>query len=156
MSDGRAERPGSAPSAGEGPSGHRREALDSVRLLPCAFPPGKVVEGTHHVTAEGTGPEPYGPRQGLVRGQGGFQDVQTCVVLPIHLPVAHKAGEVLAHPISAPCATRWAGLGRPGWVDLDDGDAGGERLVFDLAVEFAPRPRGEPTSHPRSSTAALG
>src|SRR3989304_3049524 len=75
--------------------------LHSARLPPCAFPRGKVAEGTHDVTAEGTGPEPYGPCQGLVRGQGGFQDVQARVVLPVHLPVARQAHEALAHPVSA-------------------------------------------------------
>src|SRR3990172_12746866 len=114
-----------------------RQGLHSARLLPCAFPRGKVVEGTHHVTAEGTGPEPYGPRQGLVRGQGRLQDVQARVVLAVHLPVAREAHEVLAHPVSAPRATRWAGLGRPCGMDLDDGDARRQGLVLNLAVEFA-------------------
>src|SRR3990172_8722020 len=118
-----------------------RQGLHSARLLPCAFPRGKVVEGTHHVTAEGTGPEPYGPRQGLVRGQGRLQDVQARVVLAVHLPVAREAHEVLAHPVSAPRATRWAGLGGPRWIDLDDRDARRERFVGDLSVQFTPWPR---------------
>src|SRR3970040_2068459 len=91
----------------------------------------KVAVGNHHVTAEGTGPEPYGPRQGLVRGQGTLQDVQARVVLAVHLPVAHEAHEVLAHPVSAPRATRWAGLGGPCWIDFDHGHACRERLVRD-------------------------
>src|SRR5439155_4313688 len=92
--------------------------LHSARLLPCASSFSKEgVEGTHHVIAEGTGLEPYSPCQGLVRGQGGLQDVQACVDLPIHLPVAHQADEHLAHPISAPSATHWAGLACPCRVD---------------------------------------
>src|SRR6266508_3050813 len=51
-------------------------SLHSARLFPCARPSsGRVVEGTHDVMAEGTGLEPYSPCQGLVRGQGGLQDV---------------------------------------------------------------------------------
>ena len=61
--------------------------------------------------AEGTGLEPYSPCQSLVRGQGGFQDVQACVDLTIHLPVTREAHEILAHPISAPSATHWAEIG---------------------------------------------
>src|SRR5437899_6644619 len=71
--------------------------------------------------AEGTGLEPYSPCQGLVRGQSGLQDVHACVDLPVHLPVAHQADEHLAHPISAPSATHWAGLTGPCRIDLDDG-----------------------------------
>src|SRR2546425_1281839 len=116
--------------------------LDSARLLPCARRQRRqVVEGTHHVIAEGTGLEPYSPCQGLVRGQGGFQDVQACVDLTIHFPVAHQAYEHLAHPISAPSATHWAGLGRPCWIDLDYGHAGEGGLVLDLAMNLAPGPR---------------
>src|SRR2546426_71079 len=55
--------------------------------------------------AEGTGLEPYSPCQGLVRGQGGGEDVQACVNLAIHPPVAHLPDKILAHPISAPGAT---------------------------------------------------
>ena len=61
--------------------------------------------------AEGTGLEPYSPCQSLVRGQGGFQDVQACVDLTIHFPVTREAHEILAHPISAPSATHWAEIG---------------------------------------------
>src|SRR2546422_1463275 len=86
--------------------------LHSARLLPCASSfSEEVVEGTHHVMAEGTGLEPYSPCQSLIRGQGGLEDVQACVDLTIHLPVANEAHEILAHPISAPSAT----LGRSYW-----------------------------------------
>src|SRR5213593_905086 len=94
------------------PRGTRRAKLHSARLLPCARSSSEqVVEGTHHIMAEGTGLEPYSPCQSLVRGQGGFQDVQACVDLSIHLPVAREAHEILAHPISAPSATHWAEIG---------------------------------------------
>src|SRR2546425_10645445 len=119
-----------------------RTRLDSARLLPCASSfSEEVVEGTPHIMAEGTGLEPYSPCQGLVRGQGGLEDVHACVDLAIHLPVAHQADEHLAHPISAPSATPWAGLRRPCWIDLDDGHAGKGGLVFDLPMNFASRPR---------------
>src|SRR5207247_3454330 len=85
--------------------------------------------------AEGTGLEPYSPCQGLVRGQGGLQDVHACVDLPVHLPVAHQAHEHLAHPISAAGATHWAGLGRPLRVHIDDGHAGEGGLVLDLTID---------------------
>src|SRR6059036_4333759 len=106
------------------PQTSRHGRLHSARLLPCA--PSfseEVVEGTHHIMAEGTGLEPYSPCQGLVRGQGGFEDVHACVDLPVDLPVAHQADEILAHPISAPGTTHWAGLTGPLRVDLDDGHA---------------------------------
>src|SRR2546422_8730394 len=126
-----------------------RTRLDSARLLPCASSfSEEVVEGTHHVMAEGTGLEPYSPCQGLVRGQGGFQDVQACVDLPVHLPVAHLADEILAHPISAPSATHWAGLTGPCRVDFDDGHAFEGGLVLDLTVDLATRPGGETAVHP--------
>src|SRR5712691_12333896 len=125
-------------------AGHHRRALDSARLLPCASSfSEEVVEGTHDVMAEGTGLEPYSPCQGLVRGQGGLQDVQACVDLPVHLPVAHQADEHLAYPISAPGATHWAGLTGPRGVDLDDGDAGKGGLVLDLTVDLTAGPGGE-------------
>src|SRR5947209_13657641 len=102
------------------PQTSRHGRLHSARLLPCASSfSEEVVEGTHHIMAEGTGLEPYSPCQGLVRGQGGFEDVQRRVVLPVHLPVAHEAHEILAHPISAPGATHWAGLRRPCRIYLD-------------------------------------
>src|SRR2546427_963703 len=123
--------------------------LHSARLLPCARRQGRqVVEGNHHVMAEGTGLEPYSPCQGLVRGQGGLEDVQACVDLTIHFPVAHQADEHLAHAISAPSATHWAGLGRPRRVDLDDRHAFEGGLVFDLTMDFGTRPRGEAAVHP--------
>src|SRR2546422_7143872 len=79
------------------PQTSRHGRLHSARLLPCASPfSEEVVEGTHHVIAEGTGLEPYSPCQGLVRGQGGLEDVQACVDLTIHFPVAHQADE---HPL---------------------------------------------------------
>src|SRR5437870_13533406 len=127
------------------PQTSRHGRLHSARLLPCA--PSfseEVVEGTHHIMAEGTGLEPYSPCQGLVRGQGGLEDVQACVDLPIHLPVAHLADEHLAHPISAPGATHWAGLASPWWSDLDDGHGGKGGLVLDL------------TSHPGSGRGGEG
>src|SRR2546428_13588576 len=133
--------------------------LHSARLLPCARRQRRqVVEGTHHVIAEGTGLEPYSPCQGLVRGQGGLEDVQACVDLTIHLPVAHQADEHLAHPISAPSATHWAGLTGPRWVDLHDGHTREGGLVFDLTMDFAARPRSTPTIHPsgKSSRPAEG
>src|SRR2546425_8972307 len=124
-----------------GVSDHSHEELHSARLLPCASQePWKVVEGNHHIIAEGTGLEPYSPCQGLVRGQAGLQDVQACVDLAVHLPVAHQAHEVLAYPISAPGATHWAGLTRPCRIDLDDGHAREGGLVLDLAVDFGTRP----------------
>src|SRR3989449_9906256 len=97
--------------------------------------------------AEGTGLEPYSPCQGLVRGQGGLEDVQARVDLSIHLPVAHQAHEHLAHPISAPGATHWAGLRRPRRVDLDHGHAREGGLVLNLTVNLAARPRGEAAIH---------
>src|SRR5436309_14778453 len=103
--------------------------------------------------AEGTGLEPYSPCQGLVRGQGGLQDVQACVDLAVHLPIAHQAHEHLAHPISAPGATHWAGLTRPCGIDLDQWRAREGGLVFDLTVDFTARPRGEPTIHPAGAAA---
>src|SRR3990170_6343928 len=103
--------------------------------------------------AEGTGLEPYSPCQGLVRGQGGLQDVQRRVVLLVHLPVAHEAHEVLAHPVSAPGATRGAGLRCPHRVDLDHGHAREGGLVLDLTMDLATRPRGQPPVHPPRATA---
>src|SRR2546425_12632757 len=115
-----------------------RTRLDSARLLPCASSfSEEVVEGNHHIMAEGTGLGPYSPCQSLVRGQGGLQDVHACVDLTIHLPVAHLADEILAHPISAPSATHWAGLTCPSWIDLDDGHARKGCLVLNLAMDFA-------------------
>src|SRR3989442_7468814 len=105
--------------------------------------------------AEGTGLEPYSPCQGLVRGQGGFQDVHACVDLTIHLPVAHQADEHLAHPISAPGATHWAGLASPRGIDLDEGHARQGGLVLNLAMDFATGPRGEATVHSTGVAARL-
>src|SRR5437667_11880200 len=120
--------------------------LHSARLLPCARRQRRrVVEGIHHVMAEGTGLEPYSPCQSLVRGQGGLEDVQACVDLPVHLPVAHQADEHLAHPISAPSATHWAGLTGPCGIDLDDGHAFEGGLVRHLAVNLASQPRRKTT-----------
>src|SRR5213594_2092701 len=136
------------------PQTSRHGRLHSARLLPCA--PSfsvEVVEGTHHIMAEGTGLEPYSPCQGLVRGQGGLEDVHACVDLTIHLPVAHLADEHLAHPISAPSATHWAGLGCPLRVDLDDGQSGEGGLVLDLTMNLASRPRGETAVHPTGAAA---
>src|SRR5438309_6055409 len=126
------------------PQTSRHGRLHSARLLPCA--PSfseEVVEGTHHIMAEGTGLEPYSPCQGLVRGQGGLQDVHARVDLAIHLPVAREAHEHLAHPISAPGATHWAGLRRPCWIDFDHGHAREGGLVFDLTMDLAVGPRGQ-------------
>ena len=103
--------------------------------------------------AEGTGLEPYSPCQGLVRGQGGLQDVHACVDLAIHFPVAREAHELLAHPISAPSATHWAGLTRPRGVDLDDRHTGEGGLVLDLAVDFRARPRGQAAVHASGTSA---
>src|SRR5256885_16978595 len=123
------------------PQTSRHGRLHSARLLPCASSfSEEVVEGTHHIMAEGTGLEPYSPCQGLVRGQGGLEDVQSCVDLAVHFPVAHQADKHLAHPISAPRATHWAGLRRPLRVDLDDRLTGEGGLVLDLTVDFAARP----------------
>src|SRR3989442_1013859 len=136
------------------PQTSRHGRLHSARLLPCA--PSfseEVVEGTHHIMAEGTGLEPYSPCQGLVRGQGGLEDVHACVDLPVHLPVAHLADEHLAHPISAPSATHWAGLTGPLRVDLDDGHAGKGGLVLNLAMDCSTRPRGESSVHSTGPTA---
>src|SRR2546428_4778425 len=120
------------------PQTSRHGRLHSARLLPCASSfSEEVVEGNHHIMAEGTGLEPYSPCQDLVRGQGGLEDVQACVDLPVHLPVAHLADEHLAHPISAPSATHGAGLTGPCRVDFDDGHAGKGGLVFDLTVNLA-------------------
>src|SRR3989441_10059667 len=123
--------------------------LDSARLLPCASSfSEEVVEGTHHIIAEGTGLEPYSPCQGLVRGQGGLQDVQCRVVLSIHFPVTYEAHEILAHPISAPSATHGAGLTGPCRIDLDDGHAPKGGLVFDLAMNLPVGPRRKATVDP--------
>src|SRR3989442_2218936 len=112
----------------------------------------EVVEGDHHIMAEGTGLEPYCSCQSLVRGQGGLEDVQACVDLPVHFPVAHLADEHLAHPISAPSATHWAGLTGPRGIDLDHGHAREGGLVFDLAMHLASRPRVQPAVHPSGAT----
>src|SRR2546426_2322172 len=131
------------------PQTSRHGRLHSARLLPCASSfSEEVVEGNHRIMAEGTGLEPYSPCQGLVRGQGGLQDVQACVDLTIHLPVANEAHEILAHPISAPSATHWAGLTGPLRVDLDDGHAREDGFIFDLAMELAARPDRETPVHP--------
>src|SRR3989454_8894000 len=103
--------------------------------------------------AEGTGLEPYSPCQGLVRGQGGLEDVQACVDLPVHLPVAHQADEHLAHPLSAPGATHRAGLTGPCGIDLDDRHAGKGGLVLDLTMNLASGPGAEAAVHPTRSTA---
>src|SRR5213594_2704211 len=118
------------------PQTSRHGRLHSARLLPCA--PSfseEVVEGTHHIMAEGTGLEPYSPCQGLVRGQGGLEDVHACVDLPVHLPVANEAHEILAYPISAPSATHWAGLTGPRGIDFDDRHAREGGLVLDLTMD---------------------
>src|SRR3989442_3271839 len=130
------------------PQTSRHGRLHSARLLPCAsLFSEEVVEGTHHVIAEGTGLEPYSPCQGLVRGQGGFQDVHARVDLPVHLPIAHQADELLAYPVSAPGATRWAGLRRPLGVDLDDRHAREGGLVFDLTMDLAAVPSRHATGY---------
>src|SRR2546425_10928626 len=130
------------------PQTSRHGRLHSARLLPCASSfSEEVVDGTHHIMAEGTGLEPYSPCQGLVRGQGGLQDVHACVDLSIHFPVAHQAHEIPAHPISAPSATHWAGLTRPGRVDLDDRHALEGGLVLDLTVDLAAGPGREAAIH---------
>src|SRR5207245_9137099 len=121
-----------------------RTRLDSARLLPCASSfSEEVVEGTHHIMADGTGLEPYSPCQSLVRGQGGLQDVHACVDLTIHLPVAHQTDEHLAHPISAPSATHWAGLAGPCGIDLDDRNAFEGGFVLDLTMNLSTRPGGQ-------------
>src|SRR3989441_13207431 len=102
--------------------------------------------------AEGTGLEPYSPCQGLVRGQGGFEDVQACVDLAVHLPVAREAHELLAHPISAPRATHWAGRRWPCGIDFDDWHAREGGLVLDLTVDLTAGPGGEATVHPTGPT----
>src|SRR3989454_11572371 len=136
------------------PQTSRHGRLHSARLLPCASSfSEEVVEGNHHIMAEGTGLEPYSPCQGLVRGQGGLEDVQACVDLSFRLPVTREAHEILAHPISAPSATHWAGLTGPGGIDLDDGQSGEGGLVLDLTMNLASRPRGESTVHPTRPTA---
>src|SRR5438093_3222255 len=134
-----------------------RSRLHSARLLPCASSfSEEVVEGTHRVMAEGTGLEPYSPCQGLVRGQGGLEDVQACVDLAVHLPIAHQAHEHLAHPISAPSATHWAGLTGPRGIDFDDRHAFEGRLVLDLTMGLPPRPaRKTPVHLPRSAPRAV-
>src|SRR2546427_11605864 len=87
------------------PQTSRHGRLHSARLLPCA--PSfseEVVEGTHHIMAECTGLVPKSPCQGIVRGQGGLEDVHTSVDLAIHFPDTHHAYEHLAHPISTSAA----------------------------------------------------
>src|SRR2546422_3947632 len=136
------------------PQTSRHGRLHSARLLPCASSfSEEVVEGNHDIMAEGTGLEPYSPCQGLVRGQGGFEDVQACVDLTIHLPVAHLADEHFAHPISAPSATHWAGLRRPRGIDLDDRHARKGGFVLDLTMDLASRPRGESSVHSTGAAA---
>src|SRR2546428_1378406 len=131
------------------PRGTRRAKVHSARLLPCARSSSEqVVEGTHHIIAEGTGLEPYSPCQGLVRGQGGLEDVQACVDLPVHLPVAHQTHEHLAHPISAPGATHWAGLTGPRGVHFDDWHTFEGGFVLDLTMDHRTRPGGEAAVHP--------
>src|SRR2546426_3714196 len=106
--------------------------------------------------AEGTGLEPYSPCQSLVRGQGGFQDVHACVDLPVHFPVAHLADEHLAHPISAPGATCWAGLAGPRGVDFDDRHARERGLVFNQVMDQSARPgRKTPVHLPQSASRAV-
>src|SRR3989449_9414205 len=124
------------------PQTSRHGRLHSARLLPCASSfSEEVVEGNHHIMAEGTGLEPYSPCQGLVRGQGGLEDVHACVDLTIHLPVAHLADEHLAHPISAPSATHGAGLTGPRGIDFDDRHTRENGFVFNLAMDLGTRPR---------------
>src|SRR5467141_2912399 len=136
------------------PQTSRHGRLHSARLLPCASSfSEEVVEGNHHIMAEGTGLEPYSPCQGLVRGQGGLEDVHACVDLTIHLPVAHLADEHLAHPISAPSATHRAGLTGPCGIDLDDRHARKGGLVLDLTMDLASRPRGESSVHSTGAAA---
>src|SRR3989442_2805936 len=139
------------------PQTSRHGRLHSARLHPCASSfSEEVVEGNHHIMAEGTGLEPYSPCQGLVRGQGGFEDVHACVDLPVHFPVAHQADEHLAHPISAPSATHGAGLTGPLRVDSDDRHGGEGGLVFDLTMDLGAGPRGQSTVHlPRPPTRAV-
>src|SRR3989475_5426814 len=103
--------------------------------------------------AEGTGLEPYSPCQSLVRGDGGFQDVQACVDLAIHLPVAHLADEHLAHPISAPSATHWAGLTGPCRVHFDHRHAREGGLVLNLTVDLTAAPGGKAAIHPAGAAA---
>src|SRR2546426_10402859 len=107
------------------PQTSRHGRLHSARLLPCASPfSEEVVEGTHHIMAEGTGLEPYSPCQDLVRCQGGLEDVQACVDLPVHRPGAHLADEHLSHPIWAPSATHGAGITAPCRGDVAKRHAG--------------------------------
>src|SRR3989475_5858924 len=103
--------------------------------------------------AEGTGLEPYSPCQGLVRGQGGLEDVQACVDLPVHLPVAHQTHEHLAHPISAPGATHWAGLTGPRGVHFDDWHTFEGGFVLDLTMDHRTRPGGKAAIHPTGAAA---
>src|SRR5437879_3699807 len=136
------------------PQTSRHGRLHSARLLPCA--PSfseEVVEGTHHIMAEGTGLEPYSPCQSLVGGQGGLQDVHACVDLAIHFPVAHQAHEHLAHPISAPSATHGAGLAGPGWIDFDDRHTREGGFVLDLTMDHRTRPGGKAAVHPTGAAA---
>src|SRR3990172_908215 len=69
-------------------------------------------------------------------------------------PWPKEAGVIMAS-VSAPRATRWAGLGGPCGMDFDEGDARGEGFVLDLAVEFALGPRGETSAHLSASPSAL-
>src|SRR3989442_12048603 len=54
----------------------RRPPRSTLFPYTTLFRSWQLVEGNHHIMAEGTGLEPYSPCQGLVRGQGGFQDVR--------------------------------------------------------------------------------
>lgn len=131
-------------------------SLDSARLLPCARRDSRqVVEGAHRIMAERIGREPYRPCQYRIPGDGGLKDIESGVVLAVHSPPARPALEYLAHPLSALFARHAprAGLTRISRVDLDDGHACGERLVFDLTVKFAARPRREAPVHPPGSPA---
>ena len=135
-------------------------SLYSAPILACArYHRRQVVEANHLILAECIGLEPYSPCQvrAVGRGQGGVQDVQSGVELAVESPAALPALEHLAHPISARFArhTSRAGLAGVLRIDLDEGDARGEGLVLDLAVEFALRPRREAAVRPAGPPATL-
>src|SRR5438309_9868863 len=120
-----------------------------------ATPTGRRGESPHH-----GGGHRAGTVQPLPRPRSRPRRILGCsqrrVVLPVHLPVAHQAHELLAHPVSAPGATHWAGLRRPRGGEFDHGHAREGGLVLVVTVNLATGPGGDPSVHfPRWTTRAV-